>query len=70
MSKKREAIVAQSFSIRNCECCGGVNIELWHGGKIVAVACPSSADIADRAGMDLLKAAHVMREAEGKPHVH
>lgn len=62
--------MAQRISVSNCECCGGVHVELWRDGKIFAVAIPSTLETAVSLAADLNNAVDVMRLAEGKPHVH
>lgn len=62
--------MAHRISVANCDCCGGLHVELWRDGKVFAVAIPSTVEIAESLAADLDKAVKVMREAEGKPHVH
>lgn len=66
----RKVTYADQILVSNCECCGGVQLQLWRKGKMFALACPADADSAMEFTEDLLKAVKVMRAAEGKPHVH
>lgn len=68
MSKK--VTMAHRISVENCECCGGVHIQLWRNGQMFAVAIPSDAGIAEQLSTDLQGAVKVMRAAEGKSRVH
>jgi hypothetical protein len=62
--------MAQRISVANCECCGGVHVELWRNGKLFAVAIPASVEAATALAADLQAAVKVMQDAGGKPHVH
>lgn len=66
----KQPVMAQAISVANCECCGGVHIQLFRNGKLFAVAIPHTVETVDRLMLDLVQAAAIMRKAGGKPHVH
>ncbi|TDR35715.1 hypothetical protein [Aquamicrobium defluvii] len=59
---------ADEIRVANCECCGGVQIQLLREGELFALACPADLDSAVEISGELQAAVQVM--GEGKPHVH
>lgn len=67
---KDKVTLAQRIGVANCECCGGVHVELWRNGRVFAVAIPVTAEVAADFSAKLPAAVKVMQDAGGKPHVH